>query len=91
MTTIRTWCRRCGGVELKAGRVTLRVCADDESLTYTFQCPGCGGVVARVITDEHARLLAQSGARISVWRLPVATSSEAALERSLSPGERLRA
>jgi len=46
------------------------VCADDESLTYTFQCPGCAGVVARVITDQHARLLAQSGARISVWRLP---------------------
>jgi len=70
MTTIRTWCRRCGAVDLKAGRVTLRVCADDESLTYTFQCPGCAGVVARVITDQHARLLAQSGARISVWRLP---------------------
>jgi hypothetical protein len=86
MTTIRTSCRRCGEVELEAGRVTLRVCADDDSLTYTFHCPGCGSVVARLITDEHARLLAQSGARISVWRLPVSTPGEATPELLSIPG-----
>jgi hypothetical protein len=85
MTTIRTSCRRCGGIALTAGRVTVRVCADDDSLTYTFQCPGCGCVVARAITDEQGRLLAQSGARISVWRLPASTSGEANREVSLSP------
>lgn len=85
MTTIRTSCRRCGGVALTAGRVTLRVCADDDSLTYTFQCPGCGCVVARAITDEQGRLLAQSGARISVWRLPASIPADADLEATLSP------
>lgn len=70
MTTIRASCPTCGDVELTIPDVTVRVCAADNSGSYTFRCPGCRGAVAKDAEPRIVDLLVSSGVRLEVWQLP---------------------
>jgi hypothetical protein len=57
-------------VELRVADVVVRVCADDDAGSYTFQCPRCD---TRILKDAEPRvvdLLLASGVSLTTWRLP---------------------
>ena len=70
MTTIRASCPTCGDVELTVKDVTVRVCAEDNSGTYSFVCPECTQAVSKPAEPRIVDLLVSSGVRMSVWHLP---------------------
>jgi hypothetical protein len=70
MATIRASCPDCGDVELTSADVTVRVCADDESATYSFRCPTCTMTVSKAAEQRIIDLLLISGVTAQVWHLP---------------------
>lgn len=50
--------------------VEVRVCADDNSGTYIFQCPMCAARVAKNAEPHIVDLLSASGVKVTVWVLP---------------------
>ncbi len=67
---IRASCPTCGDVELTTDDVVVRVCADDNSGTYTFQCSVCSTNVVKPAEQHIVDLLAASGVKVVVWTLP---------------------
>ncbi len=70
MATIRASCGECGDVELTSRDVTVRVCRDDNSGTYSFACPQCGLVAVKAAEPRIVELLVTSGVRLVTWSLP---------------------
>ena len=70
MTTIRASCPSCGDVDLTVGDVSVRVCANDQSGSYTFRCPECEMAVAKSADPNVVELLVSSGVKMAVWQLP---------------------
>ncbi|HEC08842.1 MAG TPA: hypothetical protein ENI86_04625 [Acidimicrobiales bacterium] len=70
MAKIRASCPSCGDVELTTEDVVVRVCADDNSGTYTFMCPVCHTSVIKPAEQHIVDLLAASGVKVVVWTLP---------------------
>ncbi len=70
MAKIRASCPTCGDVELTTDDVVVRVCADDNSGTYTFGCPVCETQVAKPAEQHIVDLLTASGVKVVVWNLP---------------------
>ncbi|MCP3933837.1 MAG: hypothetical protein GY708_00540 [Actinomycetia bacterium] len=70
MAKIRASCPTCGDVELTTDDVVVRVCADDNSGTYTFQCSVCSTNVVKPAEQHIVDLLAASGVKVVVWTLP---------------------
>lgn len=88
MTTIRANCPSCGDVQLTAGDLTVRVCADTERGSYCFRCPECDRAVAKDASQRIVDLLVSSGVRMQVWRLP-AEMHEARAGAALTPDDLL--
>jgi len=57
-------------VRLRSRDLTVRVCADSDSGTYTFDCPRCGDVVARDASPRILALLVTAGVHAEVWYQP---------------------
>ena len=74
MATIRASCAVCGDVELTTEDVTVRVCADDNQGSYSFQCPRCQMAVVKPAEPQIVELLVASGVRLLTWRLPAELS-----------------
>ena len=70
MTTIRASCPSCGDVDLTVGDVSVRVCANDRSGSYSFRCPECEMAVAKSADPNVVELLVSSGVKMAVWQLP---------------------
>jgi hypothetical protein len=88
VTTIRANCPSCGDVQLTAGDLTVRVCADDERGSYCFRCPDCRQAVAKEASRRIVDLLVSSGVRMQVWRLP-AELNETRVGPPLAPDDLL--
>jgi hypothetical protein len=88
VTTIRANCPSCGDVQLTAGDLTVRVCADDERGSYCFRCPDCRQAVAKEASRRIVDLLISSGVRMQVWRLP-AELGESRIGPPLTPDDLL--
>ena len=71
MAKIRASCQTCGDVELTTRDVVVRVCADDNSGTYSFTCPTCVMRVVKPAERHIVDLLGASGVEVIVWTLPV--------------------
>ena len=80
MAKIRASCPTCADVELTTDDVIVRVCADDNSGTYTFSCPLCQAQVIKPAEQHIVDLLTASGVRVVVWTLPAEL-----LERPVGP------
>ena len=76
MATIRASCGECGDVELTSRDVTVRVCRDDNSGTYSFACPSCGLVAVKAAEPRIVELLVTSGVRLVTWSLPAELSEQ---------------
>lgn len=74
MATIRATCGDCGDVELTSAEVSVRVCIDDNSGSYTFRCPRCTMAVVKTAEPRIVELLVASGVRMSTWSLPLELS-----------------
>ncbi|GMU78572.1 MAG: hypothetical protein AMXMBFR46_13670 [Acidimicrobiia bacterium] len=74
MATIRAACPTCGDVKLRARDLTVRVCAETDEGTYSFDCPRCGAPVAREATPRILSLLVAAGVRAEVWHRPAELS-----------------
>ncbi|CAN5404709.1 hypothetical protein BH10ACT1_BH10ACT1_27430 [soil metagenome] len=70
MATIRASCATCGDVEVTSRDVTVRVCRDDNSGTYSFACPTCLLVSVKEAEPRIVELLVTSGVRLVTWSLP---------------------
>jgi len=70
MATIRASCATCGDVEVTSRDVTVRVCRDDNSGTYSFGCPTCGVTAVKDAEPRIVELLVTSGVRLVTWSLP---------------------
>ena len=70
VTTIRASCPTCGDVQLEPADLLVRVCADDNSGAYCFNCPTCGFGVSKEASPRIVELLVSTGVRMDVWRLP---------------------
>jgi hypothetical protein len=57
-------------VDLTVGDVSVRVCANDQSGSYTFRCPECEMAVAKHADPTVVELLVSSGVEMAVWQLP---------------------
>ncbi|MEM9033919.1 MAG: hypothetical protein AAGA99_20505 [Actinomycetota bacterium] len=51
--------------------MTVRVCADDDSGSYSFRCPVCRMTALKAAEPHVVDLLAASGVRVEVWTLPL--------------------
>ncbi len=80
MATIRATCPQCGDVEMTTDDVEVRVCADDNTGTYLFQCPICAARVTKIAESHVVDLLAASGVKVTVWVLPAELEEERAGE-----------
>ncbi len=67
MKTIRATCGDCGDIELGADEVRVRVCADDESSSYSFRCPACRTAVVKPAQHRIVELLVAAGVALSTW------------------------
>lgn len=74
MAKIRASCPTCGDVELTTTDLVVRVCADDNSGMYNFQCPACAVRVAKTAERHIVDLLGASGVEVVVWSLPAELS-----------------
>jgi len=70
VTTIRASCPSCGDVDLTVRDVSVRVCANDQSGSYTFRCPECEMAVAKHADPTVVELLVSAGVQMAVWQLP---------------------
>ena len=70
VTTIRASCPSCGDVDLTVRDVSVRVCANDHSGSYTFRCPECELAVAKQADPTVVDLLVSSGVKMDIWQLP---------------------
>jgi hypothetical protein len=73
-TFIKTTCGDCGDVELGAGDVTVRLCADTDEGTYVFRCPRCELAAVRAAEPLIVELLVHAGVRLEHWTLPAELS-----------------
>jgi hypothetical protein len=71
MATIRATCGDCGDVELTSAEVSVRVCTDDNSGSYTFRCPQCTMAVVKAAEPRIVELLVASGVRMNTWSMPL--------------------
>ena len=71
MATIRASCPDCGDVELTTQDMTVRVCAEDNRGSYAFRCPTCTMTVSKSAEQRIIDLLASSGVKVEIWRLPL--------------------
>jgi len=63
-------CPDCDEVRVRPHDVTLRNCIDDDSWSYRFTCPTCGGLTV-AFTDTPSVIEAfAAGAGLERWRLP---------------------
>lgn len=69
-TRIKAECGRCGDVRLAPDQVTVRICANDGTADYRYDCPWCNTSVVRGATPRVVALLGSVGARREVWRWP---------------------
>ena len=74
MATIRATCGDCGDVELTSAEVSVRVCTDDNSGSYTFRCPQCTMAVVKSAEPRIVELLVASGVRMNTWSMPLELS-----------------
>ncbi len=70
MATIRASCATCGDVEITSRDVTVRVCRDDNSGSYSFRCPTCASTVVKDAEPRIVELLVTSGVDLVTWSLP---------------------
>ena len=70
MATIRASCSTCGDVEVTSQDVTVRVCRNDSSGTYSFSCPRCSVIVVKAAEPRIVELLVTSGVNLVTWSLP---------------------
>ena len=70
MATIRASCEQCGDVELTTDDVEVRVCADDNQGSYSFECPSCARIVVKPAEPRTVDLLIASGVSYATWNLP---------------------
>jgi hypothetical protein len=70
MAKIRASCPTCGDVELTTKDVVVRVCADDNTGSYSFGCPQCAVRVVKTAEQHVLDLLGGSGVDVVVWTLP---------------------
>lgn len=70
MATIRASCGICGDVEITSREVTVRVCRDDNSGSYSFRCPGCATTVLKDAEPRIVELLVASGVELVTWSMP---------------------
>ena len=70
VATVRASCPSCGDVELISWDLTVHVCADDNSGSYSFRCPECEMAVAKPADSKIVDLLVSSGVRLAVWHRP---------------------
>jgi hypothetical protein len=71
---IKAECPGCGVVRLGAPDLTVRVCSDDGSSAYTFQCRECGAAVHHDISSGVVELLVSAGVQRTDWRWPAELS-----------------
>lgn len=74
MATIKATCPGCGDVKLRARELTVRLCPETDSGTYTFACPRCRELVARDASPRVLSLLVTAGVATEVWHQPAELS-----------------
>jgi hypothetical protein len=69
-TVIKASCHDCGDVQLGAGDLRVRRCAQMTESTYLFRCPECQLPVVKPADARVVELLVASGVRVEDWQLP---------------------
>jgi hypothetical protein len=67
---IQVVCHDCGPVELAAADVQVRVCVEDNTGSYNFECPSCRRIVVRSAEPRIVDMLASDGVKVTIWQLP---------------------
>ena len=67
---IKADCPECGVVHLGARDLTVRVCTNDGSRAYCFQCAECGSPVHHDASAAICDLLVSAGVKRVDWRWP---------------------
>ncbi len=68
---VRASCPTCGDIEVRAGEVTVRCCAETMQNTYRFRCPICSSWTVKDAGPSVVVLLLRAGAQAESWRLPL--------------------
>jgi len=89
MTTIRANCPSCGDIQLRANEIVIRVCTDDDSGSYCFQCPNCQVRTAKNASRRVVDLLVSSGVKMQTWQLPDELHSHPPDAPALTPDDLL--
>ncbi len=67
---IRATCPDCGDVVISREAMQVRICAEDRSGSYCFQCPSCKMRVSKAAEDRIVQLLVAGGVELRIWHLP---------------------
>ena len=69
-TLVRVTCETCGDQTVTTATVRCRVCIDNSDSQYRFTCPTCEQIVIKQSERRVIDLLAASGVRVDLWKLP---------------------
>lgn len=70
MALIRATCSECGDIELRSSDLTVRICVDTETGSYTFRCPICRMTEIKEADDQVIDILLAAGVQLQEWQLP---------------------
>ncbi len=67
---VRVTCPGCGVVRVRADRVVLRNCTDDQSWSYRALCPNCDTMFVATTPYALALPAIAAGLQVELWTLP---------------------
>jgi hypothetical protein len=67
---VRVRCPECGIVRVRADRVVVRRCVDDQSWSYRARCPVCDSLFVGATPATLAVAAVMAGVAVEVWTRP---------------------
>ncbi len=71
MHWVRVTCPTCGVVRVRAERVVIRNCVDDQTWSYRARCSQCDTTFLGVTPEALALPALAAGVAVETWTLPV--------------------
>ncbi len=68
---VRVTCPACGVVRVRANRVVVRNCVDDQTWSYRARCSGCDTTFVGMTPAALALPAVAAGLVVELWSLPV--------------------
>jgi predicted RNA-binding Zn-ribbon protein involved in translation (DUF1610 family) len=74
MTSIKAVCPDCGDINITDTDLRVRICVNDDTVSYTFRCPTCHLATGKPCSRRIGDMLLTAGVKLTAWSLPAELS-----------------